>query len=251
MTVTKRPGGGGGQWATNTMRYGALGLALLLCSGVGIAAQWVVVDDGGSYVIKVSANELSRLAVEKGRIEKVWAVNTAWDVKPEKATGELFVRPKDGVRKAFSFFVRDSFGNTYTLIATPQDIPSETVILRPLKSKAQATEVADPLADQPYIQQLKILIKDMAAQQFDPYVCNDVEEEVPLWNEARIVLTHTCEASSLEADIYTLINVSGTELVLDENEFANFGAHVQAVALERLVLQENEGTVLYVVRGIE
>lgn len=223
---------------------------LLLVSSLGMAAQKITVDDGGSYIIKVSANELSRLAVEKGRIEKVWAVNNAWDVKSDKASGEIFVRPREGARKAFSFFVRDSFGNTYTLVATPQDIPSETIMLKPLKRRDLAIRKGD-LNDQPYIQQIKVIIKDMAAKNYDPYVCDEVGEEVPLWNETRIVLTNSCDGSNLEADIYTITNVSGKELVLNEKEFSHFGENVQAVSVERLVLQANEGTMLYVVREVQ
>lgn len=222
-----------------------------LASALAGAAQKVAVEDGGSYVIKVSANELSRLAVEKGRIEKVWSVNTAWDVKADKESGELFVRPRDGIRKAFSFFVKDSYGNTYTLIATPYDIPSETVMLQPKRKAGLAVAKREAQAEQPYVQQLKVLIKDMVTGNFEPYLCEEVNQDVPLWKETKITLAHQCESFNLEADVYRIANVSGKELVMSEREFAGFGADVQAVALERLVLQPDEWTTLYIVRGLQ
>lgn len=226
-------------------------LFLACVAALASAAQKVSVEEGGSYVIKVSANELSRLSVERGRIEKVWSVNTAWDVKADKESGELFVRPRDGVRKAFSFFVKDNYGNTYTLIATPYDIPSETITLQPKRKSGVGLAKKDALADQPYVQQLKVLIKDMVAGNFDQYMCEEVDQEVSLWRETKITLAHQCESPSLEADVYRIANVSGKELVMSEREFAGFGIDVQAVALERMVLQPDEWTTLYIVRGLQ
>lgn len=235
----------------NQIFRGLFAALLFLVASLGFAAQKVGVEDGGSYVIKVSANELSRLTVERGRIEKVWSVNTAWDVKADKESGELFVRPRDGARKAFSFFVKDSFGNTYTLIATPYDIPSETVMLQPKRRAGAALAKRDALAEQPYLQQLKTIIKDMVAGHFEPYLCEEVNQEVPLWKETKITLAHQCESFNLEADVYRIANVSGKELVMSEREFAGFGVDVQAVALDRLVLQPEEWTTLYIVRGLQ
>lgn len=229
----------------------ALWAIAVLWAGVANAAQKVEVEDGGSYVIKVSANELSRLAVERGRIEKVWSVNTAWDVKADKDSGELFVRPRDNVRKAFSFFVKDSFGNTYTLIATPYDIPSETIKLHSKRKAGVGIARRDGETEQPYVQRVKVLIKDMAAGNFEPYMCEEVNQDVPLWKETKITLAHQCESSDLQVDVYRLANVTAKELVVSEREFAGFGYDVQAVAVERHVLQADEWTTVYIVRGLQ
>lgn len=234
----------------NTVKHMKYGLSLVLgflTQGGALAAQHLQVDDGRSYSIKVSANELTRISVERGRLEKAWALNTNWDVKPDKDAGEIYIRPKDGQKKAFSFFVRDNYGNTYTLVAMPYDIPSETIVLEPTRrvSKVKSSE----LQNQSYVQQIKGLIKDMANGVEDNYLVTVRGDAIPLWKETKITLSRQYEVNDLIGEIYRIENASGKPLVLDEQEFVGFGDRVKAVSLEANVLQANEATRLYVVRA--
>lgn len=224
-----------------------VGLWLVFASVLGLAAQNIAVDDGKTYSVKVSANELTRITVEKGRLEKAWSLNTNWDIKADKEGGEIFIRPKDGMSKAFSFFIKDNYGNTYTLVAMPYDIPSETIVLQPNKRVSKTPRAVDQ--GQPHVVQLKSLIRDMANDAEENYMVTDRNEIVPLWQEARITLIKQYELNDLMGEVYSLQNVSGKEMVLSEREFAGFGEKVKAVSIESLVLQDKEGTRLYVVRA--
>lgn len=221
-----------------------------LISAAALAAQQLSVEDGKSYSIKVSANELTRIVVKQGRIAKAWANTNAWRLEPDKSSGEIFVRGVSTPRKAFSFFIKDSFGNTYTLVAQPFDVPSETVELEPKTRKLAGDAAQEARSSQSYVGGLKVLLRDLASGNTKSYFCKESGEEVPLWNEAKINLLTQCDNGFLQGDVYLLNNVSSGDMVLSEKEFAHFGRDVRAVALEHLQLKAGQGTRLYIVRGL-
>lgn len=236
----------------NVLRLAArwLLLPLLLCItciGAALAEQKLTVDEGGSYQITVSAHELTRIAVEGGRILAAKAVSTDWQIDADKKVGELYLTERSLAAHPFSFMVRDSFGNTYTLIAMPSELPSQTVVLQSVRHHKAAAD----LSDQPYVDQIKSILKDMVRKQYDSYTCAASGADVPLWQEAKVTLSQECDNGTLQVDVYTLVNVSPKQMVLDEQEFRGFGDRVQAVAIEHLVLPAGQGTALYVVRGME
>lgn len=214
------------------------------------AAQQLTVEDGKSYSIKVSANELTRLVVKQGRIDKAWANTNAWRLEADKSSGEIFVRGVTAPRKAFSFFIKDSFGNTYTLVAQPYDVPSETVELEPKTRKLAGNAAKEARGNQPYVGDIKSILRDLASGNIKNYFCSESGEEVPLWAETQINLLTQCDNGSLQGDVYLISNISGGDMVLSEKEFANFGKDVRAVALEHLQLKTGQATRLYVVRGM-
>lgn len=221
---------------------------MLIASSLALAAQKIPVDDGKSYSIKISQHEASRIAVDKGRIVRAWSMNTNWQVKEDKDAGEIYIKPATGTRKAFSFFIQDNFGNTYTLIALPQDTPSETIILQPTK---RIKNRQSNLSNQPYIQRVKNIIKDMANADEGNYVVTSLSEIVPLWRETEIRLIRRFEVNELLGEIYQVRNISGGPMVFAEQEFSNFGDNVLAVALERTLIEANDEGLLYIVRGEE
>ncbi len=214
------------------------------------AAQTIAVEDGKSYPIKVSTNELTRIVIKQGRIEKAWANTNAWRLEADKSSGEIFLRGMTQPRKAFSFFIRDSFGNTYTLVAQPYDVPSETVELEPKTRKLSASAKEEAGANQTYVVAIKNILRDMASDSTSSYFCSESGEEIPLWKETKISLLKQCDNGFLAADVYVVGNVTKSNMTLNEKEFANFGANVKAVALEHLQLAPGAATHLYVVRAI-
>lgn len=227
--------------------------ALLCCMGIAFsaqAAQRVQVEDGGSYQVKISSTELSRIVVKGGRIDKVWAVNTVWDTKPDKDSGELYIRPKGDNKQPFSFFVRDSWGNTYTLIAISIDVPSESIVLEPKTRQIQATAQQAPNTNQSYVSQIKTLMRDMVDSNQDAYLVEELHDKVPLWKETEIQLDSRYTGVSLLGERYVVTNITDKPMTLDEREFANFGEKVRAVALKVNTLGPHESTMLFVVRGL-
>lgn len=211
------------------------------------ASQEISVENNGTYKVKISSTELTRITVDGGRIKKAWAINTSWDTKADKDTGELFIKPKDGSNKIFSFFVQDSSGSTYTLIATPLDIPSETVVLKSIEVKK--AEIADK-SDQPYVTQIKSLIKEMSVGDHESSMVEDIGQIVSLWDETELWLIRRYTNSNLVGEEYSISNKTKKNITFSEQEFSNFGENVRAVALEKFTLLPNQKTRVFIVRGL-
>ncbi|PCS24013.1 type-F conjugative transfer system secretin TraK [Candidatus Enterovibrio escicola] len=213
------------------------------------AAQEFRVKDGDTVTVKISSRELTRITVDgEGRLDKVWGASGVLEINPDKENGEIFVRPLRSAPTAFSFFVRDDLGATYTIVAKQHDIPSETVLLKtasPRKNIGRGSEYRST----PYIERVKRLMKGMALGEDVPgYTFEDAEKKVPLWAETNITLRRVYTGYDLLSEIYTLENISDKEMVFNEREFLDFGDNVKAVALEQLSLAKGETTFIYVVR---
>lgn len=222
---------------------------ILSCVNIAQAAQEFRVKDGDTITVKISSRELTRITVDGvGRLDKVWGAAGVLEITPDKEKGEIFVRPSRSAPTAFSFFVRDDLGATYTIVAKQHDIPSETVLLKPAAPRKSAGRGSE-YRSTPYIERVKRLMKGMAlGEDVAGYTFDDAEKKVPLWAETNITLRRVYTGYDLLGEIYTLENISDKEIVFHEREFLDFGDNVQAVALEQLSLAKGETTFIYVVR---
>ena len=218
-----------------------------LSSHFAIASQTIDVVNNGTYKVKVSLTELTRITVENGRVRKAWAMNTAWETKADKDTGELYIRPREGSTKPFSFFVQDSAGGTYTLIATPYDIPSETVILK--SADVKKADIGDK-SDQPYVEQIKSLVRDMSLGDKESSLVEYIGQIVNLWQETELWLVRRYTSTNFVGEEYAITNRTKKNLTFSEQEFGNFGDKVRGVALEKFTLTPNESMRVFVVRSL-
>jgi len=221
-----------------------------LCAPLLQAAQEFRVKDGDTIKVKISSRELSRIAVTgEGRLDKVWGASGVLEIQPDKERGEIFIRTTGGAPAAFSFFVRDDSGATYTIVAQQYDIPAQTILLKSValrkSMKRESTYLVTPL-----VELVKQLMKGMAlGGSISGYVLEDLRETIPLWKEANIVLRRVYRGNDLIGEVYTIENRTDQVLKFHESEFMNFGGRTQAVALEYLSLQTDKTGFLYIVRN--
>ena len=222
-------------------------LFLLLFSILGFSSQTISVENNGTYKVKISSTELTRITVDGGRVKKAWAMNSAWDTKADKDTGELFIKPKEGSDKPVSFFVQDSSGGTYTLIATPLDIPSETIVLK--SADVKKSEMGDK-SDQPYVAQIKALVRDMSLGNKDDSMVEEIGQVVSLWEETELWLVRRYTNANLVGEEYSIANKTKKSMTFTDQEFGSFGENVRGVAIEKLTLRPNEITRVFIVRRL-
>lgn len=222
-------------------------LVALLLSTHSWALQNVDVSDGRSHLIKISAKEMSRIAIEAGKIRRLDFVDGELEVKKDDETGDMYVLPL--VRKPVNVFVKSASGLTHALILQPTDMPLETVILREPPKKE-----ADPKRSSIAIERagalevsIKRLVLAMARGEkpveFDVVPAN---QEVGLWNEARFVLLERYVGRSLVGEHFRLTNVSASIMRVAEQELYKQG--VIAVSIEQQVLKPGESTEVFVMR---
>lgn len=236
----------------------AISLALLIALAASAQAEDVQVRDGGSAQITVSARELTRIGMADGsKLGRVLAPDGVVDVHPGtdaagKDTGDAFLRPTDSTPgKAFSFFVRDERGATYTLVATTADVPSHTVLLHPADPGPVLHGKLSEDKAEPYLRRIKALVRAMAGTDKDGnYSHQVVGQVVPVWQQTEAVLESKWTAGSdLHAEAWTFRNATQEELRLAESQFTGLYPDIRAVAVERQVLKAGEATRVFIVRG--
>lgn len=210
------------------------------------AMQVIKMRDGETQTARISLKEVSRIAVEGARLRSVVGTRGDFDVQVDQEIGQVFVRPVTGasIKKPINIFVTDDKGRTFGLILKPEDIPAVSVII----SVPRHLEKGRKKQDAPYISEIKDLVRAMANNEVDVYGYEVVDHmmRVPIWNEVELTLERTWVGELLIGERYTLVNVSGSELRLAEQEFMRKG--VLAIAIDNAILGPLQSTGLYVVR---
>ena len=226
-------------------------LSLLLVPGGAGATQRFTVRDGQTITAVMSSRELTRVSVAGAEgLEKVWAPAGHLQVQPDAARGDMFLRPAPGAPASLSFFVRDTAGGTYTIIAQLRDVPSETIRLEPQRRAARpATTPPRPFTS---VDAIKRLMLAMARnQETAGFTTTRHETPVPLWEETRILLTNTYTGFHFTGRVYEIWNVSAHPLTLHEQEFIRLVPNIRAIALRGFTLLSGDATFLYVVSDHE
>lgn len=224
-------------------------LLAILWTSNAVAGQLLEVRDGAVVSVRISGNEPNRLVVRDGRVHKVWGADGKVVLKPDADSGQIYLQPTDAWRnRPFSLFVRDEAGGVYTLVLTPTDMPAETVTLvRPERMRGvDRRKAAAWETEKPYESALLEIIKHMALNSLpDGYSQTEVNREIKLWQEAKLVLLGRYTGAKLEGEIYELTNVDNKKIRLDEREFYRTG--VLAISIDRHELAPGEHTRIYLV----
>ncbi len=225
-------------------------MALASITSPAAAIQIIDVVDGQSVAIRISAREMTRIAMaDGGRIAHFWGLDDRAVVEPDKEEGQIFLRLKAGApKKAFSFFIKDNRGETYTILAAPVDIPADTVMLRP-KSRGSKTEYVGRNEAAPYKTKLKRLMRDMLRGAVpEGYQPELLSSRVPLWKETKFTLITRYRGTYL-GEVYRLSNVSKQVVRVEEREFGALADDIRAVSIEQHELKPGETTLVYLIRG--
>lgn len=228
-------------------------LLLLLPELAWSAAKEIAVSDGATVEAAVSARELTRITMADGsRLARVWGIQGTMEVQSDDETGEAYIRPLAlDAGKAFSFFVRDERGATYTIAAIVSDIPSQTIRLRPSdRARSPSTMEGPAGAALPYVRALKDLVRSLSLRSVPAdYVRETVGTPVPLWRETGIRALERWVGNDLVGEIWTVRNLSDAPMTLDEAEFDAVYPRLRALSIASMRLQPGESTELYLVRA--
>ncbi len=232
------------RWAS--VVYTSLSLSVGLAATREAAALQVIdAMEGQTVIAKVSARELTRIAVDRARVRAVTGLEGQLLVEKDDHTGAIFVRPVDPARPV-NLFVSTDAGRTYALVLQPVDMPADTVVLRDRSAR--------PADHPPALEKSgshEKMIKSMVIALANGEIVPDLElreagREVALWREAHFFLERSLLGRWVVADKYRLTNVSGAPLRLAEPEFYKSG--VLAVVIEQLDLAPGAETSVFVLR---
>lgn len=224
-------------------------LLVLLWTHSAVAVQLLEVRDGAIVSAHISGSEPNRLAIRGGRVHKVRGADGKVVLKSDNDAGEVYLKPTDEWRhRPFSLIVKDEEGAFYTLVLTPKDIPSEIITLvKPERAPVIDRNTATAWEmEQPYERTLLELVRHMArADVPDGYARVELDREIKLWQEARLVVKTLYVGERLSGEVYELTNVDSKAMRLEEREF--YREHVLAVSIERHALAPGARTKIYLV----
>ncbi|VWC93485.1 TraK [Burkholderia contaminans] len=202
----------------------------------------------------VSATEQNRLEIAGRAIKQVVPAHKGAlaYVKDRKNGVFYFAFANGDAMGTETLFVIDDQGATYQLLLQPRRVPSANIIVPsggdgPVRSSGPRTTAASSA----YQSAIKDLVYEMAAAQGDPVAdpiasAVPVNQDVPLWKEARLTFQTKYVEDAFVGEQYTLTNVSGTDMVIAEQELYRPG--VVVVAVEQQTLAPGDRTRVYIVR---
>lgn len=232
-------------------------LTLLLTSLLGtfaaqsaLAQQVLRMRDGDTQGAKIAKHEVSRIAIEGARIRSVVGSRGDFEIQVDRDIGQIFIRPLGDmpIVAPINIFLTDDQGRTYSLILTAEDVPAESILIVSKQPNKAAKEGKD--RSEPYQAEIKDLVVAMATNNPDVsgYEIEDVGTRVPIWREADLTLERVWRGEYLVGERYSLVNVTNSELRLDEHEFMRRG--VLAIAIDNHALLPRQATGVYVIREV-
>lgn len=211
-------------------------LALLVNSFQAGAAQ--ILFQGSpteSTTATVSRNEPNLLKVDGRKIKRVYGTEGMFTVTPEQDTGVAWLKPTTD-KPLMSIFITDDTGQHYKLLLKVEDIPAETIIIRDSKGNAQQSR---SIKNEPRNEEILSTIMALHDGEGD-----QKSELIPLWKGIKFELVRTLDLRGLRGEAYQLTNTSDKQVVMDEREFYRDG--VQAVTIEKIVLETGDSTAVFV-----
>jgi hypothetical protein len=159
----------------------AVSSALVLAGLLYVAPVWALqkleVKPDTTVTARIALKETSRIKVDGLAIVDVFGSvyspdNTAGElmVAPDAASGELYVMPSVMATpgKPINLFIKTEKA-TYTLLLTPVDIPSETVILNDRLTKASSQAGPPPTGEAPdWLRQIKNMMLVLTGESTPP-----------------------------------------------------------------------------------
>jgi conjugal transfer pilus assembly protein TraK len=224
------------------------GLCSLLCLCVAPAAQALQaleVSDGGTAYAKISADDLTRLTINNGRIASWHVPKGKLVIQKNAKSGELYVRPLSR-EVPVSLFVTSERGSTYAITLMPVKMPAETILLNEARPKAPPSIEHTGTRDTT----IKDLMMAMAADHMPPDMeVRESSQSFSLWQGARLTLMRAWLGASLMGERFDLTNTGKSSMRLVEQEL--FKPGVLAISIEKHELAPSESTRVFVVRYLE
>lgn len=217
----------------------------LAASQPALALQVVDARDGETVFAKVSRKEVTRIAVERGRIRKVTGNAGEFVLEKDDEKGQVFIRPvASDSTKPINLFVSTE-RSTIGLLLQPVDTPSDAIVIR----EARETPPGPARLERSgrHVRTMKNLLLAMAEDVLpDDMEVREPGRDLTLWPGARVTLQRQWLGSAVVGEKYQLLNTGADPLELAERDLFKRG--VMAVSVEQTSLRPGEATPVFVIR---
>lgn len=217
---------------------------LLVASAVAHGVQVKEGGDGSTIYARLSQKEMTRLAVERGRIASLRVRDGELGIDADDDTGQVFLTVPAGGKKPINGFLTTDTGDTYTLVLEIVDAPADSIVIQQPRRPPQGN---NEFKSSTYDKAVKRLVTLMANDELPEDVqIRQLGKKLDLWREASMTLDTQYLLGGFVGERYSVANDSQASMVLDEREFYRKGVIV--IALDELILAPGASTRLYVIR---
>lgn len=218
---------------------------LLSLANPAHALQVVEAHDGETVLGKISRKEVTRIAFEHGRIQKVTGNVGEFVLEKDDEKGQVFIRPADPQSvKPINVFLTSKH-STIALLLQPVDTPSDTLVIR--EPQARSASLSRLESSGRHVRTCKNLLLALAGDALpEDMEAKEPAREVALWPGARLTLQRILLGASVVGEKYQLTNIGATDLAVAEPDL--FKSGVMAVSVEHTSLQPGDATNLFVIR---
>lgn len=228
--------------------------ALLVAGPItSFAEQRVAATENTPHVVSVSKRNLSRIAIEGGRIASWKFMDGDLELQKDTTTGQLFVRSLTS--NPTNLFVVSEEGKTYLLVLKPTSKQGDNIVIDVAgANRHEAAVLAAKSGPMPvtmnsteYVRAIKKMMASMMSGTSGDMGFNHSREyqTIPLWENTLFVQTGSYTAADMQGFSFTLTNLGSKQLEIREQEFYRQG--VLAVAVRKQILQPGEITDVFII----
>jgi conjugal transfer pilus assembly protein TraK len=220
----------------------------MVASAPALALQVVDARDGETVLARVSRKEVTRIAIERGRIRKVTGNAGEFVLEKDEERGQVFIRPisPDSTRPINLFISTER--STIGLLLQPVDTPSDAIVIREAREARDVTTAPSRVERSGrHVRMMKNLLLAMAEDALpDDMEVREPERELLLWPGVRIILQRLWLGAGVVGEKYQLLNIGASGVEFAERDLYRRG--VMAVSVEQASLRPGEATQLFVIR---
>lgn len=193
----------------------------------------------------MSRKEVTRIAVERGRIRKVTGNAGEFVLEKDDEKGQVFIRPASSdSAKPINLFVSTE-RSTIGLLLQPVDTPNDAIVIR----EARETPAGPARIERSgrHVRTMKNLLLAMAEDALpDDMEVREPGRDLALWPGVRLTLERQWLGGGVVGEKYQLLNTGAALLDLAERDLFKRG--VMAVSVEQASLRPGEATQVFVIR---
>lgn len=218
---------------------------LLAIANPAQALQVVDAHDGETVLAKIARKEVTRIAFDHGRVQKVTGNAGEFVLEKDDEKGQVFIRPADPQStKPINIFLTSEH-STVALLLQPVDTPSDTIMIREPQARVQVRSQLESSGR--HVRTCKNLLLALAGDALpEDMEVKEPGHAVALWPNTRLTLQRMLLGASVVGEKYQLTNIGSTELAVAEPDL--FKPGVMAVSVEHATLPPGSATNLFVVR---
>ena len=233
-------------------------LIMLFIPAQANAEQIKAMSNDSEATAVISNYDLSRVKIINDKIKTIRYNNGELSVAEDNDLGEIYIRPTNtGTTKNINLFLISEKGNVYKLLLVPKKTPSEQIFIKHRNNYSDwtggtgggNTDGQSLNFDDPYKTTIITLIKSMTNR--EPLAKFTIEERdnenIKFRKGLKIKWEISYLSNNLTGEIFSVKNISKKEITINEEDFLSKG--ILAVKVDKLTLQPNEITSLYLVGG--